>query len=71
MKRYDMDCDCPDCHYCGMFMDECNDGDYVKYEDAKVLIDALKEILEVRGHAGDDWSIKEIAEQTLKRVGEK
>jgi hypothetical protein len=48
MKRYDMDCDCPDCRYCGMFMDKCNDGDYVKYEDyaeLKAERDAYREAL--------------------------
>lgn len=33
----------------------------------KRLRDALEKILEVRGHAGDDWDIKTIAELALEQ----
>jgi hypothetical protein len=62
---------------CTEQLHEDDKGELCLYEDVEKLEaerdryrEALEKILEVRGHAGDDWDIKEIAEQALKQVGE-
>jgi hypothetical protein len=42
MKRYELTASGFD-HDC--WMEECSDGDYVKYEDAKELLEALERIV--------------------------